>query len=266
MTAYGYGNVTDRAFVAFDRELDDGAWKGIALKKADEQAHENAALLLNAPQLVIWKLRLRWGSAGVIAALGAAPLAELDGNWDSAQRRLFHRVATGIDDDDRAVRAAADRLSAQILAGTGVAQTQYDFEAEVDFGFNQIALTQADGPLAADVKRLKLADALADVAKTTEALAKGIGRGTGEKRRPPSRKLRSAIAECAASFNGVHEDLAWFIGRTPTGAERDKLTALLVPLEALLSRHAPAAPAEAAPVEAAPVTPEQPLKPEGKTG
>jgi hypothetical protein len=150
MTAYGYGNVTDRAFVAFDRELDDGAWKGIALKKADEQASENAALLLNAPQPVIWKLRLRWGSAGVIAALGAASIAELDGNWDSAQRRLFHRVATGIDDDDRAVRAAADRLSAQILAGAGVAQTQYDFEAEVDFGLNQIALTQADGPLAAD--------------------------------------------------------------------------------------------------------------------
>jgi hypothetical protein len=259
MAVYGYGNVPDRGFVAFHRELDDGAWKDITPKKADEQAGENAALLLNAPQPVIWKLRLRWGSAGVIAALGATSLVELDGNWDSAQRRLFHRVAIGIDDADRAVRDAADRLSAQILAGMGVGQTQYDYDAEVDFGLNQIALTQGNGPLAADAKKLKLADALADVAKATEALAKGLGRGTGDKRRPPSRKLRTAIAECAASFNGVHEDLAWFIGRTPPGAERDGLTALLVPLEALLTRHAPAAPAEAAP--AAPTPPAEPPKP-----
>ena len=132
-------------------------------------------------------------------------LVELDGSWDSAQRRLFHRVAAGVDSEDTEVRAAADRLSAQILAGTGVAQTQYDFDAEVDFGLNQIALTQAGGALAADAKKLKLGDALADVEKATEALAKGIGRGTGDKRRPPSRKLRSAIAECAASFNADHE-------------------------------------------------------------
>jgi hypothetical protein len=143
----------------------------------------------------------------------------------------------------------------------GTGQTQYDYDAEVDFGLNQIALTQGSGPLAADAKKLKLADALADVAATTEALAKGLGRSTGDKRRPPSRKLRTAIAECAASFNGVHEDLAWFIGRTPPGAERDVLTALLVPLEALLTRHAPAAPAEAAPVEATPTTPAEAPKP-----
>jgi hypothetical protein len=261
MATYGYGGVTDRAFVAYDRELDDGAWKGIAPKKAEEQASENAAALLNSPQLVIWKLRLRWGIAGVLTALGATALAELDGSWDSAQRRLFHRIAAGVDSEDRDVRAAADRLSAQILAGTGVAQTQYDFDAEVDFGLNQIALTQAGAPLAADAKALKLGDALADVAKTTEALAKGLGRGTGDKRRPPSRKLRSAIAECAASFNAVHEDLTWFVGRTPPGAERDMLTALLVPLEALLSRHASATPAASAPAEPTPPAPASPPKP-----
>ena len=197
----------------------------------------------------------------MLVALGATSLAELDGNWDSAQRRLFHHVAIGVDSDDRDVRAAADRLRAQILDGMGTGQTQYDYDVEVDFGLKQIALTQADGPLAADAKTLKLGDALADVAKTTEALAKGLGRGTSDKRRPPSRKLRTAIAECAASFNGVHEDLAWFVGRTPPGAERDKLTALLVPLEALLARHAPAAPAEAAPAEPAPGALAEPPKP-----
>ena len=88
-----------------------------------------------------------------------------------------------------------------------------------------------------------------------------IGRGAGDKRRPPSRKLRSAIAECAASFNAVHEDLAWFVGRTLPGAERDKLTALLVPLEALLSRHAPATSAEAAPADTTLHPPAEPPKP-----
>ena len=124
-----------------------------------------------------------------------------------------------------------------------------------------LALTQAGGSLAADAKKLKLGDALADVARTTDALAKGLGRGTGDKRRPPSRKLRSAVAECAASFNGVHEDLVWFVGRTPPGAERDKLHALLVPLDALLSRHAPGAAAAATPAEATPLTPAEPAKP-----
>jgi hypothetical protein len=103
---------------------------------------------------------------------------------------------------------------------------------------------------------VKIEGALADVARTTEALAKGLGRAAGSKRQPPSRKLREAVGECAAAFNGVHDAIAWFAGRTPPGAERDQLTALLAPLEALLSRHAPAAAVETAPsTEATPAAP-----------
>jgi hypothetical protein len=150
------------------------------------------------------------------------------------------------------VRDAADRLLAGLLSGTGTAQTQLDCNAEVDFGRNQIKLTTEGGHLAADAKKLKLADVLADVAKTTEALAKALGRSSGEKRKPPSRQLRDAVAECAASFTAVHDDLAWFISRTPKGPDRDHLEMLLAPLEALLARTTPAASAAPPMPETAP--------------
>jgi hypothetical protein len=256
MAAFGYGNVPDRAFVAFERELEQGAWKEVSTKKYEESAKESAAALLGAPQPVVWKLRLRLGIASVLSSLGATSLAALDEAWDAAQRRLFHRIGAGVDDEDRTVRDAADRLRAQLLLGTGTGQTLLDYDAEVDFGLQQIALTHDKGPLAADARKLKLEGALADVKKTTEALAHGMGRSTGGKRKPPSKQLRDAIAECAAAFNAVHVELAWFTSRTPKGADRDGLEALLTPLEALLSRNAPAADTPAPPEEPPAAPPE----------
>ena len=240
MATYGYGNVPDRGFVGFERELDAGAWKRINAKKLDDEAKMNGAALLQEPHPVVWKLRLRWGIEAVVAALGATPMTALDEAWDAAQRRLFHRIAIGVDDRDRAVRDAADRLRSQLLSGAGTAQTQLDYDGEVDFGRQQITLTHEGGPLAADAKKLKLGDVLSEVANTTEALAKGLGRAGGEKRKPPSRRLRDAVAECAATFNAVHDDLDWFASRTPPGPDRDHLHALLGPLEELLGRHQPA--------------------------
>jgi len=253
MAAFGYGAVSDRAFVAFDQELDEGAWKEIATKKHEDAARESVVALLTAPKPVGWKVRLRLGIAEVLTALGAASLAVLDEGWDSAQRRLFHHVGAATDSDDRSVRAAADRLRGQILAGTGTAQTQYAYDDEVDFGRKQIALTQPGGPLAADAKKCKLEGALADVERTTAALAEGLGRGKNEKRRPPSKQLRDAMSECVAAFNAVHDELAWFVRKAPAGAERDKLQALLGPLDSLLERAAPAAaPVAETPSPAAP--------------
>jgi len=100
---------------------------------------------------------------------------------------------------------------------------------------------------------------LAEVARTTEALAKGLGRATGQKRRPPSRRVREAVNECVAAFNGVHGDLEWFLSHTPPGADRDRLAALAGPLDALLSRHAPPAGGAVAAEE-----PEAPAGPEVK--
>jgi hypothetical protein len=257
MAVYGYGNVSDRGFVAFERELEEGAWAEVITKKYEEPAKDNAAALLAAPQPIIWKLCLRSGIGAIVAALGATSLVELDDAWDAAQRRLFHRIALGIDDPDRAVRTVADRLRAGLLSGTGTAQTALGYDDEVDFGRQQLRLTGENGPLAADAKKLKLGDALADIAKTTDALAKGLGRSSGEKRKAPSKLLRDATAECAAAFNSVHEQITWFTSRTPAGPARDNLAALLAPMEALLERSK-------APVGAAPAPkPDAPPSPDG---
>lgn len=249
MAAYGYGRVADRAFVAFERELNEGAWAEIATTDFENAAKNDASALLDAPLPVTWKVSLRWGIAGVVAVLGAPTIAALDNAWDSAQRRLFHRIAIGVDSDDAAVRSAADRLRMQLLAGMGTAQTQLSCDDEVDFGRQQIALTQDGGPLASDAKKVKLGDALADVKKTTEALAQALGRSGGEKRKSPSKQIRDALSECAAAFNVVHDQLVWFVEKTPPGANRDRLTSLLAPLEALLERAAATQPAPESPAQ-----------------
>ena len=236
MAGYGYGNVSDRGFVAFDRELEEGAWKDIATHDHEMAAKQNIAALLTAPLPVVWKIRLRWGIASVIAALGAPSLAKLDEAWDSAQRRLFHNIAIGVDSERPAVRAAADRLRERLLTGTGIAQTQLSCDDEVEFGFRQIALTQEGGPLAADAKKAKITDALADVQKTTEALAAALGRSGREKRKAPSKRMRDALSACVSAFNGVHDQILWFLAQASPGAERDQLMALVEPLEALLAR------------------------------
>jgi hypothetical protein len=255
---YGYGNVTDRGFVAFGEELEQGAWGEVAIGKLLDKARGNAAALLDAPQPVVWKVRLRIAIDGVVAALGAASLVDLDGAWDACQRRLFHRIGAGVDDKDKAIRAASDRLRAGLLLGNGTGQTQLDYDQEVDFGLQQLALTKAGGPLAADAKKLGIGDVLGDIDAATAALAKGIGRSGGAKRKAPSRALREAMTACVAAFNGVHDALVWLVEGTAPGEGRDRLSALLAPLDALLERH----PRGAAPVaDEAPAGPADPPKP-----
>lgn len=251
MASFGYGNLTDRAYVGFEPVLEQDAWKSVVTQSYDSVTADNVAALMVAPLLVNYKLRLRLSIGSIIAALGATPLTQLDESWDGSQRRLFHRIAIHLDARDRDTRAAAERLSSQLLLGTGVAQTQLDFDAEVDFGRKQIALTQEGGPLAEDAKKLGLTDALAEVQAATEALAAGLGRDTAGGRKAPSRRLREALNECSAAFNAVHDGLAWLIDHAPPGPERDQLVALVTPLERLLERNAPAPVKEATPAEPA---------------
>lgn len=65
MAGYGYGNVADRALVAFDRELEEGAWKDVSTGSYEDAAKQNAALLLTAPLPVVWKLQLRSSGSSV---------------------------------------------------------------------------------------------------------------------------------------------------------------------------------------------------------
>ncbi|MBK8252510.1 MAG: hypothetical protein IPK82_07560 [Polyangiaceae bacterium] len=237
MAAYGYGLLKENAFLGFSAELKTGAWGDIATKKWDGTT--SAADLIQAPQPVIWKIRLTWGIAAVLASLGAPRLVDLDADWDAAQRRLYHGVAAARDDKNKAVQKAADRLAAALLTGAGTAQTNFSLDDEVDFGRAQIAATSKGGPLADDAEKLNLGAQLADVQKATDALAAALGRSNGQKRHAPSKQLRLALSECAAAFNAVHEQVAWFVAKTPPGTDRDGLAALLQPLDELLSRNGP---------------------------
>jgi hypothetical protein len=256
MTAYGYSYVSDKAFVAFSHDIQEGAWKSISIAKYDTSDQLLAPTAFDAPLPVLWKLRIAWVLAVLKQALGSGKLDELDGAWDSVQRRVHHRLAENEESRDLEVRQAAQRLRARLLDGGTTAHTMFGYDEEVDFGRQQIELAK-DAQTASDIKKLKLGEMLTEIGETTEALAKGAGRKAGMKKAgAPSAQQREALTACSAAFNGVHDDIAWFIEHTPTGVERDKLLALQAPFEALLARNPPkGAVVKAAPEAAAPAAP-----------
>jgi hypothetical protein len=190
-------------------------------------------------------------------------LDELDASWDSCQRKVNYRLAEHAESKEPEVQKAAERLRAQLLHGGGSGQTSFDYDQEVDFGRNQIELSK-EPAAAADVKKLKMGDLLQEIADTTEALAKGHGRAPGTKRSgAPSIQQREAHTACSAAFNGVHDEIAWFIENTENGSDRDKLIELQAPFEALLARNPPrAAVAKGTPPAVPPATP--PAAPTGE--
>jgi hypothetical protein len=244
MAGYGYGYVTAKGFVACEKDLSEGAWGAIAIAPYDTPERKLSPGAQAAPRPALWKLRVVWSLEDLKGAIGTAKLDQLDADWDGTQRRLYHRLGVLREDRSQVVREAAERASDKLLEGRGTDQTTYDYDDEVDFGRNQVLLTQS-GQLRDDVKMLGLDDAIADIDVATEALAKGLGRKDNTKRQAPSARQRDAVSACAAAFNGVHDDLAWWIEHTASGPDQDQLHALLAPLEALLSRNPPPPPKEA---------------------
>ncbi|WP_437951744.1 hypothetical protein WME98_13815 [Sorangium sp. So ce296] len=239
MASYGYSFVTDKAFSAFSRDLEQGAWKSVSIAKYDVPNRVPTALLLEAPKPVIWKARALWSIATLDEALGvasAAALAELDTEWDAAQRALHLFLASAAESKDPAQRDAAVRLRGALLAGAGTEQTRYTYDAEVDYGWHQVAVA-GKAPLAADVKKVGAGPHLRRVEEATEALAKGLGRSAGQKRAVArSKRIREAVAACTQAFNGIHDDIGWLIEHTPSGKQRELLEALHAPFLALLER------------------------------
>jgi hypothetical protein len=256
MTAYGYSYVSGQAFVAFSHDMQEGAWKSISIAKYDSPAQVLAPSAFDAPLPVLWKLRIAWVLAVLRQALGSSKIDELDEAWDSVQRRAHYRLAEHAESKDPEIKKAAERLRGQLLQGGGTGQTVLEYDQEVDFGRQQVELAK-EPQAAADIKKLKLGELIAEIAETTEALAKGTGRKAGMKRAvAPSAQQREALTACSAAFNGVHDDIAWFIEHTPTGPERDKLIELQAPFEALIARNPPrVAAAKAASVAADPAAP-----------
>ncbi len=247
MVGYGYSYVTDKGFTAFLRELSEGPWKPVSIKKYDVPDQLPAGLI-EAPRPVVWKLRATWAIGALTATNGATTteaLELLDGEWDSAQRSLSFAILGAAEHKDPERRAAAERLRKALLSGNGTAQTLLGYDEEVDFGRHQAEVT-TKGPLVADVKAVELGPHLARIHEATEALARGLGREPGQNRAPArSKRVREALSGCSTAFNAIHEEIEWLLAHTPAGPARDNLTGLHAPLLALLDRYPPRAGAAA---------------------
>lgn len=239
----GYSAVQNTGFVGFMRTLEEGAWGAVSTKGWEAKKKGEEASLLDAPLVVAFKLELHNTILELVNALGSSNLADLDDDWDSTQRRLSFRIAEGRNAKDRALRAAADRLSTALLMNGGTAQTQLDLDREVDFGWTQTSLVKNDPRVAADVKSLKIQDVIGDVERSTDALAESLGRHKSKKRKSRSVKVKEALQGCVTAFNSVHQGLLLLLTITPKGVAHDRISALLEPLEDLLARASSAAPA-----------------------
>jgi hypothetical protein len=258
MAANGYSFVTDHGFGAFAQDLDQGAWASVDIQPFDTEEGIAKAPLADAPLVVAWKLRVLWGIRALAAAAGTDVLAELDAEWDSAQRAFHLGVATAEEHKSPVVRAAAGRVRGALLSPSGTAQNALDYEKEVDFGRDQVKRGSA-GALAEDVETIGATHHVARIHDATEAFAKALGRDENKGRAPArGRRLRAALVTCSTAFNGVHDEITWAIEHTADQAERARLGALLAPFQALLARYPSPTAAKAADQGADPTAPTPP--------
>ena len=265
MAGYGYSYVTDKGFASFARNLSEGAWKEVSIKKYDADGDTPVAKssLLDAPLPVVWKLRATWSIRMLARAMGvttADDLVALDAEWDSSQRALNLALLTAAEDREADQRAAAERLRTALLMGGGTAQTLLTYEKEVDFGHAQLELA-GKAPLSGDVKATGIKAHLERIHEATDALARGLGRGPGQKRASTrARRIRDALAACSTTFNTIHDELGWVLAHSEPGDDRDRLAALQSPLLALLDRYPPRSKTTSEEVEDAPDGAEEPTR------
>ena len=259
----GYGNVDPQGFVAYASILEEGAWKAISIKKYDSEDLLAPSPLAQAPLAVVWKLHATWAIRALVKSMNVGNNAELDTEWDAAQRSFDAAVLSEENHEDPAHRAAAARIRTALLTGAGTKQTQFELDAEYEFGKTQLRLA-AEPQLAADLTLTGLDAKIDRVRKTTEALGAGIGRGPGKNRAPArSLRIRDAVQECVATFNHIHDGLVRAIAHTPSGPDRDQLEELLSPFQALLDRHPAPAKADSSAGAAPAADPKDPA--DGKT-
>ena len=250
MPKNGYSAVDDKGYVSSGGAFEEGPWKDISIKKYDNDEMIALSPLASTPIAVGWKLSGTWGIRSLVKAMSVGNTAELDQEWDSAQRSFAAGVASEEDHQDAAHRAAAGRIRTSLLDGAGTSQTQLDLDKEYDFGMKQLRLAE-EKSLAADLKLTGLAPKLVRIREATVALGEGTGRGPGKNRAPSrSLRIRDALQECSAAFNRIHDELVWAIDHTASGPDRDKLEKMLEPFQALLDRY-PASAAVAGPAAAA---------------
>src|SRR5262249_52285341 len=135
-----------------------------------------------------------------------------------------------------------------LCPGGTTGMTTKGFDDEVDYGRNQVRVARAE-PLAKDIAGLGLGDHLDDIAKATEALARGLGRtggdGEGKAHTPGSRRIVQAVRQCAASFNFVYEGTSRLLDEVSDAHERATLEAIVGSLDGMLARAPASATASA---------------------
>ena len=254
----GYGYVEDKGFVSFSGAFGEGEWESIDIQPYDSEEMLVKAPFMTTPVAIQWKLSGTWAIRMLVRSMSVGNTAELDSEWDAAQRSFAAGVASEEDHKDPAHRAAAGRIRTALLAGAGTGQTIFELDGEYEFGKQQIVLAEQK-PLAADLKLTDLGPKLDRIREATLALGEGIGRVPG-KNRAPARwlRIRDALQGCVGAFTSIHDGLQWAIAHSPSGPERDQMERLLEPFKALLERYpAPAAAeAKAAPAPAATTIPD----------
>lgn len=242
MTRYGFGHIPEKGYISFQHELEQGAWKDIAIASLPARAQlMSGTLLFETSRPQVWKLRAYWTIEALKEALGISSnaLDPLDADWDRHQRRLNFTLGAAAEDPDPAKSAAAERLRAALLLGNGTAQTNLGYDGEVDFGRQQFALT-TQGPLASDSQLLGIGGLIQQISQATEALANGLGRSAGDKRSAGrATRIREALSACTGAFNAIYDEITWFLEHTEPGPAHDQLAALRAPFAALLDRYPP---------------------------
>lgn len=245
----GYGYVEEKGFVSFSSAFGEGGWQGIDIQPYDSEEMIAKAPFVTTPVAVQWKLSGTWGIRTLVRSMSVGNNAELDSEWDAAERSFAAGVAAEEDHKDPAHRAAAGRIRTALLSGAGTSQTILELDGEFEFGKQQLVLAE-EKALAEDLKLTDLGPKLDRIREATVALGEGIGRAPG-KNRAPARwlRIRDALQECIGAFTSIHHGLEWAIAHSPSGPERDKLEKMLEPFQALLERYPAPAAAE---VKAAP--------------
>ena len=161
----------------------------------------------------------------------------LDDAWDLAQQRFTAATILKQTDPDQKVARAARIVGAALLwEGGGLGQTRLSYEAEVDFGLNQIDIAK-DAEIKAALKAAGLVTIFEEVQAATLAFEEALNRAPGEKKAlSPVAAQRAATRECSRRFTLAYAIIEALKAVTPGGPESDTLGALLQPLDALAER------------------------------
>jgi hypothetical protein len=235
-----FSHVSAAGFAAFDVELSSGEWACVDSSRFEGGPRRVTKPIEDGPTLVVVKLRLKWAIAALLQAIEVAGDAkECDRHWDTLQKQLASILAARTASNDLAKRSAAQRLQQALLFRSGIGQTKFPHQQEVDFGRQQVRHV-SEGQGAADVALLGLVPLMLDIAASTEALATSIGYGTSTKTLQ-ERKV-SARAACAATFASAAYWLSWIAEYGSEKMDRERASSLLAPLEQLAERHNAPAP------------------------